>query len=312
MASMNKNSKIYVSGHTGMIGSAMVKRLTEDGYTNIVTRTHSELDLSRQADVECFFARERPEYVFHVAAKTGGVMPNKEFPTEYLTEGTYIALNVLNAAHRFDTKGVVYVSSANIYPENAPQPMKEELFLSGKMPYFLEGYALAKAVGVKFCESVHRQFGKRFIPAVLGSVYGFNDHGTTVTPMLMDKFAKAVLCHESAVEIWGTGSTLREFTNSADVCDAFLFLMEHYEGGEPINVSSGDECSIREYAELLKEVSGFQGSLAFDSSKPDSANRQLLDTTKLHTLGWAPKISLRDGLSEVYQEHLQWIKERLQ
>lgn len=309
---MDHGAKIYVSGHSGMIGSAMVKRLTADGYTNIITRSHAELDLSRQEDVERFFESERPDYVFHIAAKTGGVMLNKEFPTEYLTEGTYIALNVLNAAHHYDAKGAVYLSSANIYPENAPQPMKEELFLTGKMPCFWEGYALAKSVGVKFCESVHRQFGKKFIPAVLTAVYGLNDHGTTVTPMLMDKFAKAVLCQEPTVEIWGTGSSLREFTNSADLCDALLFLMEHYEGGMPINVGSADEYSIREYAELLKEISGFTGELVFDTSKPDSANRQLLDTTKLRALGWAPKVSLADGLREVYQEHLEWMKEKIQ
>lgn len=308
---MDQSAKIYVSGHRGMIGSAMVKRLALDGYTNIITRTHGELDLSRQADVEHFFEQERPEYVFHIAAKAGGVMDNKKYPTEYLTEGTYIALNVLNAAHQFDAKGVVYVSSANVYPENAPQPMKEELFLSGRAPYIFEGYAISKAVGMKFCESVHRQFGKRFIPAVLGAVYGLNDHGTTVTPMLMDKFAKAVLCHEPYVEIWGTGNSVREFTNSADVCDALLFLMDHYEGGAPINVSSGDECSIREYAGLLQEISCFEGELVFDTSKPDSAKRISLDTTKLRTLGWNPTMSLTDGLRGVYKEHLQWMKEKL-
>lgn len=309
---MDRDSKIYITGHTGMIGSAMISRLKADCYTNLVTRTHDELDLSRQADVERFFALERPEYVFHIAAKTGGVMLNKEYPTEYLTEGTYIALNVLNAAHIYGAKGVVYLSSANIYPENTPQPIKEESFLSGKMPFFLEGYALAKSTGVKFCECVHRQFGKRFIPAVLGAVYGLNDHGTTVTPMLMDKFAKAVLCGEPTVEIWGTGSTKREFTNSEDVCDALLFLMEHSEGGSPINVSSNDERSIREYAEILKEISGFQGELVFDTSKPDSAKRQLLDTSKLRALGWSPSVSLRDGLKAVYEEHLAWMRRRLQ
>lgn len=309
---MEQDAKIYVTGHTGMIGSTMLKRLESDGYTNIVTRSHTELDLSCQSAVDAFFALERPEYVFHIAAKTGGVMLNREYPTEYLTDGTYIALNVLNAAHIYGAKGVVYLSSANIYPENAPQPMKEELFLSGKMPFFLEGYALAKSIGVKFCECVYRQFGKKFIPAVLGAVYGLNDHGTTVTPMLMDKFAKAVLCGEPTVEIWGTGSTKREFTNSEDVCDALLFLMEHSEGGAPINVSSNDERSVREYAELLKEISGFRGELVFDTSKPDSANRQLLDTSKLRALGWSPKIDLWDGLKAVYEEHLAWMRRKLQ
>lgn len=309
---MDKDAKIYISGHRGMVGSAMMDKLWAKGYKNLVVRTHAELDLARQAEVEHFFEEERPEYVFHIAAKTGGVMLNKEFPTEYLTEGTYIALNVLNAAHLYGAKGVVYLASANIYPEDAPQPMREDLFLSGKLPFFLGGYALAKSTGVKFCESVHRQFGKKFIPAVLGAIYGLNDHGTTVTPMLMDKFAKAVLNDEAVVEIWGTGNALREFTNSDDLCDALIFLMEHYEGGAPINVGTNDEHSIREYAEILKEISGFRGELVFDTSKPESASRQLLDTSKLRALGWKPKINLIDGLKEVYAEHLRWVEEEKQ
>jgi len=308
---MYKDSKIYVSGHTGMVGCAMVARLQAEGYTNIITRTHQELDLTRQAEVEAFFEAERPEYVFHIAAKTGGVMLNKKYPTEYLSEGTLIALNVLNAAHLYNAKGVVYLSSVNIYPEDAIQPIKEELFLTGSFPRFWEGYALAKSTGVQFCESVYRQYGKKFIPAVSGAVYGLNDHGTTVTPMLMDKFAKAVLYYEPAVEIWGTGTASREFTNSLDLCDALLFLMEHYEGGTPINVGSSDEHSIREYAEILKKISGFQGELVFDASKPDSAHRQLLDTTKLRALGWKPKIDLLDGLKEVYAEHMEWMHRKL-
>ena len=188
---MKKNVKIYVTGHSGMLGSEMMRRLEADGYTNVITRTHQELNLTRQADVEAFFEKEQPEYVFHIAAKTGGVMLNKQYPVDYLSEGTLIALNVLNAAYTYGAKGVVYVSSANIYPEDAPQPMGEELFMSGNLPFFWGGYALAKTVGVKFCECANRQVGKHFVSAVLPAVYGLNDHGTTVMPMLMDKFADA-------------------------------------------------------------------------------------------------------------------------
>lgn len=305
---MDKNSKIYVSGHTGMLGSAMMKKLMEAGYSNIVTRTHKELDLTRQADVEGFFEAEKPEYVFHIAAKTGGVMLNKQFPIEYLHEGTLIALNVLNSAFQSNIKGVVYVSSANIYPENAPQPMSEKLFMSGRLPFFWGGYALAKTVGVKFCESAYRESGKHFVSAVLPAVYGQNDFGTTVLPMLVDKFAAAVTKHEPTVEIWGTGKARREFINSMDVADALLFLMEHGEGGQHYNVGSGEEHTIRELAEILKEVSGFTGELFFDTTKPESAARQFLDSSELYNLGWKPQISLADGLKEVYAEHLERVE----
>ena len=307
---MDKKARIYVSGHSGMLGSAMMRRLTDGGYTNIITRTHSELDLTRQADVEHFFAEERPEYVFHIAAKTGGVMLNKQYPVEYLNEGTLIALNVLNAAHEYGAKGVVYVSSANVYPEDAPQPMGEELFMNGRLPFFLGGYALAKTVGIKYCESVNRQFGKHFVSAILPAVYGLNDFGTTVMPMLMDKFADAVINQKPSVEIWGTGNVRREFIYSGDVADALLFLMEHGEGGQHYNVGSGEEHTIRELAEILQKASGFSGELFFDTTKPESAGRQFLDGSKLHSIGWNPQTGFRDGVKKVYEEHFARRKER--
>lgn len=307
---MNKNSKIYVSGHSGMLGSAVMSKLQADGYANILTRTHKELDLTRQADVEAFFAAERPAYVFHIAAKTGGVMLNKQYPVEYLAEGTLIALNVLSAAYTYGAKGVVYVSSANVYPEDAPQPMAEELFMSGRLPFFWGGYALAKTVGVKFCECANRQSDRHFVSAVLPAVYGLNDYGTTVMPMLMDKFADAVLTGKPDVTVWGTGNVRREFIYSADVADALLFLMEHGEGGQHYNVGSGEEHTIRELTEILKEVSGFQGELVFDITKPESAGRQFLDSTKLYDLGWRPKVPFEDGVREVYWEHFKYNKEK--
>lgn len=306
---MNLNSKIYVSGHTGMVGSAMMARLRADGYTNIITRTHKELDLTRQADVEAFFASERPEYVFHIAAKTGGVMLNKTYPVEYLSEGTLIALNVLNAANAYDTKGVVYVASANVYPEDAPQPMSEDLFMTGKLPFLLGGYALAKTVGIKFCECVYRQHGKRFVSAILPAVYGLNDFGTTVMPMLLDKFADAVTTGKPDVTVWGTGNTRREFINSKDVAGALLFLMEHGEGGQHYNVGSGEEHTIKELAMIIQEISGFQGKLVFDTTKPDSASRQFLSSVKLYGLGWKPKVSFKSGVEEIYREHLDRISQ---
>jgi len=308
---MERNSKIYVSGHSGMLGFAMMSRLQLDGYTNIITRTHQELDLTRQADVEAFFEQERPEYVFHIAAKTGGVMLNKQYPVEYLTEGSLIALNVLSAANTYGAKGVVYVASANVYPEEAPQPMSEELFMAGKSPFFWGGYALAKTLGIKFCECAHRQHGKQFVSAILPAVYGLNDHGSTVMPMLLDKFADAVLTEKTDVTVWGTGKVYREFINSKDAVDALLFLMEHGEGGQHYNVGSGEEHTIRELAEILKEASGFKGDLIFDTSKPDSAGRQFLNSAKLYSLGWKPKISFLEGTKEVYEEHLKRIREGL-
>lgn len=309
---MEKDAKIYVSGHSGMLGSAMMARLQADGCNNVITRTHKELDLTRQADVEAFFEAERPEYVFHIAAKTGGVMPNKQYPVDYLAEGTLIALNVLSAAYTYGAKGVVYVSSANVYPEDAPQPMGEELFMNGRLPSFLGGYALAKTVGVKFCECANRQAGRHFVSAILPAVYGLNDRGTTVMPMLMDKFADAAVNDKPEVSIWGTGSARREFIYSEDVADALLFLMEHGESGEHYNVGSNEEYTIRELAKILKEVSDFQGQLVFDTTKPESAGRLFLNSGKLRQLGWQPKVAFRDGVKRVYREHLAWAREKEQ
>ena len=306
---MDKTSKIYVSGHSGMLGSAMMKKLQKEGYTSIITRTHDELDLTRQSDVETFFEKERPEYVFHIAAKTGGVMLNKQYPLDYLSEGTLIALNVLNAAYKYGTNGTVYVSSANIYPEDASQPMGEDQFMNGKLPFFWGGYALAKTIGVKFGECAARQSGRRFISAVLPAVYGKGDHGTTVMPMLLDKFAGAVIGNAPNVTIWGTGKVRREFIFSDDVADALIFLMEHGENGQHYNVGSGEEHTIKELAEIIKEVSGFEGELIFDTEKPESAGRQFLNSEKINKLGWKPKTTFHDGIKTVYSEHLGWAKE---
>jgi len=304
---MDKNSKIYVSGHSGMLGSAMVRRLRDEGYTNIITRTHKELDLTRQADVEAFFAAEQPEYVFHIAAKTGGVMLNKEYPVDYLADGILIALNVLQAANMYDAKGVVYISSVKIYPEEASQPILEKYFMGGYLEKLWEEYALGKTIGTKYCDSVAKQYNKHFVAAVLPTVYGLGNFGTSVIPMLVDKFANAVINQDKSVTVWGTGKARREFINSVDVADALLFLMENGEAGQHYNVGSGSECTIRELAEKIQQISGFQGELVFDITKPESAKRQFLDSSKVYKLGWQPKITFETGLKEVYQEHLKKI-----
>ena len=236
-------------------------------------------------------------------------MLNKQYPLDYLSEGTLIALNVLNAAYKYGTNGTVYVSSANIYPEDASQPMGEDQFMNGKLPFFWGGYALAKTIGVKFGECAARQSGRRFISAVLPAVYGKGDHGTTVMPMLLDKFAGAVIGNAPNVTIWGTGKVRREFIFSDDVADALIFLMEHGENGQHYNVGSGEEHTIKELAEIIKEVSGFEGELIFDIEKPESAGRQFLNSEKINKLGWKPKTTFHDGIKTVYSEHLEWAKE---
>lgn len=305
---MDRNAKIYVSGHSGMLGSAMMLRLQADNYTNVIARTHEELDLTRQADVEAFFEAERPEYVFHIAAKVGGVAAEKQRPLDRLSDGTLIALNVLNAAYTYGAKGVVYVTSSSVYPEDAPQPIGEEMLLSGKLPIFLSEYALAKAVGMKICESASRQDGRHFVSAILPGMYGLNDHGITVMPMLLDKFADAIVNDKPAVSIWGTGRARREFICSEDAASALLFLMEHGESGKHYNVGSGEEYTIRELAEILREVSGFQGQIVFDVTKPEGVERMFLNSNKLYQMGWSPKVSFRDGVKKAYEEHLTWAK----
>lgn len=302
---MDKNSKIYVSGHSGMLGSAMIKHLKAEGYTNIMVKTHKELDLTKQTDVESFFAQEQPEYVFHIAAKTGGVMLNKKYPVDYLTEGTYITLNVLQAANKYNAKGVVYVSSTTVYPEDVARPITEDMFMQGQISGLMAGYALSKTIGIQYCITVAQQSGKRFVAAVFPSIYGINDYGTTVVPMLIDRFANAIATNKRNIIIWGTGNVYKEFINSADAADALLFLMEHGENGKHYNVGSGAKCTIRELAETLKKISGFEGELVFDTSKPESAKRQFLNSSKIYNLGWRPKISFENGLTEVYQEHFQ-------
>ncbi len=282
----------------------MMKKLLGEGYTNIVTRTHQELDLTRQKDVEDFFLAEQPEYVFHLAAKTGGVMQNKLNLVEHLSEGMQISLNVLDAAGKFAVKGLVYTSSVLVYSEDAKQPLSEDAPLTRDFSGVYFGYILSKIFGMEFCKSVYKQDKRKFIAAILPTVYGLNNYGTTVVPMLADKFSEAVISNTPSVEIWGTGDVLREFIHAEDVADALLFLMEHGVGGQFYNIGSGEEYSIRQLAGILQEVSGFKGELLFDSTKPESSKRRFLDSKKILELGWSPKNRFINRIDEVYREHM--------
>lgn len=304
MSIMNKNAKIYISGHSGMLGVALVNLLGERGYGNLALPSRNELDLTSQEQVNSFFSQEKPEYVFHLAARTGGVMENMRYPLDYLAQGSQIALNVLDAAYKNEVRGLVYVASAQVYPEAAPQPMKEEAFMAGTLPSVLGGYAMAKMLGIKFCECAARQSGARFMSAVLTGMYGLHDRGSTVLPMLTEKFATAVIEDKPVIEIWGSGAARREFINSRDAARALLFIMENGEKGEYYNVGCGEDYSISELAHILKSISGYRGKFVFDRSKPEGAMRRLLDSSKINRLGWKAEIPFFEGLAEVYNKKL--------
>lgn len=301
---MDKKAKVYVSGHTGLLGTALLSLLGELGYGNLVCPPHDELDLTSQEQVNLFFAREKPEYVFHLAAKTGGVMENMRHPLDYLVQGSQIALNVLDAAFKNEVRGLVYAAAAQVYPDAAPQPIKEEAFMAGTLPPVMSGYAMAKILGVKFCECAARQGGARFMAAVLPGMYGLNDRGSTVLPMLTEKFAAAVVEDKPEIEIWGTGNARREFINSRDAAKALLFIMKNGEAGEYYNVGCGMDYSIAELADILQSISGYMGKLVFDPSKPEGAMRRLLDSGKINRLGWKAEIPFIEGLRKVYNEKL--------
>lgn len=302
---MDKNSKIYVAGHNGMVGNALIRRLKSDGYTHIVTRSHKELDLTRQNEVESFFEAEKPECVFLLAARMGGIAENKEYPADFLYQNAMIEMNIINSAFRCGTKKLLFAGSACVYPELSAQPMKEEYILTGKYELHVEGYAIAKTVGIKLIEYLNRQFGTEFIAVSPANMYGTDGKSSTVLPMLINKFYDAIKTNTDKVEIWGTGNARREFLHADDFCDAMIFLAKNYNGAEHLNVGSGTDITIRALAELIKNVSGFSGELVFDSSKPEGAARKLLDSAKINALGWFPKISLEEGVRSVYEYYCQ-------
>jgi GDP-L-fucose synthase len=306
---MNKNSKIYVAGHRGLVGSAIVRNLKEKGYTNIIGKTHSELDLMDQIDVRKFFKEEKPEYVFLAAAKVGGIQANSTTPADFIYENMQMQNNIIKAAHDFKVTKLLFLGSSCIYPKNCPQPIKEEYLLSGYLEPTNEGYAIAKIAGLKMCQFFKRQYGDNFISCMPTNLYGPNDNYDLITshvmPALIRKFHEAKVSNEPAVEIWGTGKPLREFLYVDDMADACVYLMENYDGEEHVNVGTGKELTIRELAEMIKKVVGFTGELKFNSEKPDGTMRKLLDVSKLYGTGWEYKVDLEDGVRMEYE----WFEE---
>jgi GDP-L-fucose synthase len=299
---MEKSAKIFVAGHRGMVGSAIVRKLQAEGVNNLILRTSSELDLRNQAAVEYFFASEKPEYVFLAAARVGGILANNTYRADFLYENLMIESNVIHQSYVHKVKKLLFLGSSCIYPKLAPQPLKEEYLLSGYLEETNEPYAIAKIAGIKLCESYRRQYGCDFISAMPTNLYGPNDNydlnNSHVIPALIRKFHEAKINNSSKVEVWGSGKPLREFMHVDDLADACLFLMENYSDEDFVNIGSNEEISIKDLAQLIKNIVDFKGEIIFDSSKPDGTPRKLMDSGNLKEMGWYSKIALEDGLGE--------------
>lgn len=306
---MNKDSKIYVAGHRGLVGSAIVRNLKEKGYKNIICRTHKELDLTNQEAVRKFFETEKPEYVFLAAAKVGGINANNTYPADFIYENLMIQNNVIKAAHDFNVTKLLFLGSTCIYPKMAPQPIKEDYLLTGSLEETNEAYAVAKIAGLEMCKFFKRQYGDNFISCMPTNLYGPNDNfdlkSSHVMPALIRKFHEAKVNGEETVEVWGTGTPLREFLYVDDMADACVFLMENYDGEQHVNIGTGVEVSIRELAETIKDVVGFNGELIFNTNMPDGTPRKLTTVEKLNNLGWKHKIELREGIELAYNWFLK-------
>jgi len=314
---MEKQAKIYVAGHRGLVGSALVRALHKSGYTNLVTRSHAELDLTNQAAVRSFFAQERPEFVLLAAAKVGGILANSNYPADFMYDNVAIQSNVIDAAYRNHAKRLLFLGSSCIYPKSAPQPLREEYLLSGPLEPTNRPYAIAKIAGIEMCWAYNRQYGTKFLAAMPTNLYGLNDNydlnTSHVLPALLRKVVRAKADQEPALTIWGSGTPRREFLHSDDMAAASLFLMnlsaEHFDAlirsdtNPPlINIGCGEDVTIRELAELIAELAGFEGRFIFDTSKPDGTPRKLLDVSKLKALGWRPQIDLRNGVRRALED----------
>jgi GDP-L-fucose synthase len=302
---MESDSKIYIAGHTGLVGSAIQRELKEQGYSNIIGRTREELDLERQTQVEPFFEEQRPEYVFLAAAKVGGILANNSFPAEFIYSNIMVQTNVIHSAYRTGVKKILFLGSSCIYPKHCPQPMKEEYLLTGPLEPTNESYALAKIAGIRTCQSYNRQYGTNYISVMPTNLYGPNDNfdleTSHVIPALIRKFHEAKIQSNSSVTIWGTGSPRREFLHVDDLADACIFLMNHYDESDMINIGCGEDISIAELALLIKDVVGHTGNIEYNIDKPDGTPQKLLDISKLKGLGWQPKLSLREGIKKTYE-----------
>lgn len=309
---MQKNARIYVAGHAGMVGSAIVRKLQDEGYTNLILRTHTQLDLTCQAAVQAFFETEKPEFIFLAAAKVGGIHANHVYRADFLYNNLMIEANIIHAAWKNTCKKLLFLGSSCIYPKLAPQPLKEEYLLQGYLETTNEPYAIAKIAGIKLCESFRRQYGCPFISAMPTNLYGPNDNydleNSHVLPALLRKMHTAKKNNNHEVTVWGSGTPLREFLHVDDLADACLFMMKEYNGELFLNVGAGTDISIHDLAILIKKITGFTGEIRFDDTKPDGTPRKLLDVSRIHQAGWKHRISLEEGITRVYHglTHQEW------
>jgi GDP-L-fucose synthase len=318
---VNVNTKIYIAGHCGLVGSALLRKLQAQGYKNIITRSHAELDLTNRIATEAFFVEEKPDFVFLAAAKVGGILANNIYPADFISINLAIQSNVIQAAYRHDVQRLLFLGSSCIYPRDCSQPIKEEYFLSGPLEATNRSYAIAKIAGIEQCWSYNRQYGTQFLAVMPTNIYGRGDHydlvNTHVIPALIRKCHEAKICGNDEVVIWGTGTVKREFLFSDDLADASVFLMclsdesfslllnSQSEVPPIINIGCGEDLTIQQLAEIVKKVVGFHGKITYDSSKPDGTPRKLLSCDKINRLGWTPKVSLQEGIARSYKDFLQ-------
>jgi GDP-L-fucose synthase len=302
---MEKNAKIYVAGHRGLVGAAIVKTLQTQGYHNLLLKTHSELDLLNQSATAAFFAQEKPDYVFLAAAKVGEIWANKTQKADFIYENLQVQNNVLKNAQKNKVKKLLFLGSSCIYPRDCPQPIKEEYFLQGPLEETNDAYAIAKIAGIKMCQSFNEQYGTNFISVMPTNQYGENDNFNLETahvlPALLRRFHEAKINHQAQVTVWGTGQARREFMFADDLADAVLFLMNNYHQSEIINIGTGSEITIKQLAALIKKITNYPGEIIYDQTKPDGTPQKLLDVSKLHQLGWQHRTSLTQGLQKTYQ-----------
>ncbi len=305
---MQKQDKIYIAGHRGMVGSAIMRRLQSDGYNNVITRSSSELDLRNQESVARFFAEERPDYVFLAAAKVGGIVANNTYRAEFIYDNLMIESNIIHFAYKSGVKKLMFLGSSCIYPKLAPQPLTEDYLLTGLLEPTNEPYAIAKIAGIKMCDAYRDQYGCNFISVMPTNLYGPNDNydlkNSHVLPALLRKFHEAKENNSAEVVVWGSGTPKREFLYADDLADACVFLMNTYNEPGLVNVGVGEDVSIKELAEMVKDITGYEGEIVFDSSKPDGTPRKLMNVDKLHRLGWQHRISLREGIEKAYADFL--------
>jgi GDP-L-fucose synthase len=306
---MDKNAKIYLAGHTGLVGSAILRSLQAQGYSRFVLRTIDEVDLTQQSAVESLFQQEKPDFVFLAAAKVGGIHANNTYPADFIYVNLQLECNIVHAAQKYGVKKLCFLGSSCIYPKLAPQPMKEDCLLDGKLESTNEPYAIAKIAGIKMCQAYNRQYGTNFISVMPTNLYGPHDNfdlqSSHVLPALIRKFIDARKAAAPSVSVWGTGSPKREFLFVDDLADAVVFLMNHYDNGDIVNIGTGKDITILELATLIKEETDFKGSLEFDSTKPDGTPRKLLDVSKINGLGWTAKTPLREGIQKTIQWYLE-------